>query len=130
MGASLVIDIIALFLGKSLLRFLCLIRSSRWSQAVATVRQVNVLDPDWGCPAVKVFFRVTSTNGLVEGASEIPFLFRRSAREYATTFFPGKPVVVRVGGRNAQRALFFSIDQEPRSSTITEPGRQNGDKRK
>lgn len=113
MGASLVIDIVAIFLWKSLLHLLWFIRSSRWNQAVASVRQVDVLDPDWGCPAVKVFFRVTSTNGLVEGASEIPFLFRSSAKEYATTFLPGKPVVVRVGGRNAQRALFFSIDQEP-----------------
>src|SRR6266702_8913657 len=97
---GLVIDIIAAYLYKSFARWIRFMRSSRWERKTAYVSEVLVLDPDWGCPSVKVQFRIGLNHDYGDGQDEIPFLFRWSARSYARRFSINTPISVRTNPGN------------------------------
>jgi len=75
-----VIDIVLVFLFKSTVRLLHLLKSSKWERSTALVMDRAVLEPAMGCPSVKVHYKVFPNDRSTEGWDEIPFLFDWSAK--------------------------------------------------
>lgn len=107
-----VIDIVFMFLFKSFVRTLRFIKSSRWNRKTASVMDCIVLDPLMGCPSVKVHYQVVSIDRAQEGWNEIPFCFRRSAKQYAPRFSNNRSVTVRINPQRPDEMLFFEMDQK------------------
>jgi len=112
MGASLVLDILLVFLWKSILRIFWLVRTSEWARNNAIVTCAHLSIPDWGCPVVKLSYKLVTHDEHQEGTSEIPFFFMGSAKQCARMFSDANPVIVRVDLANSQRTRFFCIDQK------------------
>lgn len=111
---GLVIDIVLAFLFKSLVRSFHFLKSLRWRRSTATVVDSTVLDPYIGCPSVKVHYQVSSDSSL-QGADQVPFYLRGSAKRYAQSFSRNLEVIVRVNPTNSGEMLFFPYDQPPSS---------------
>ena len=112
MGAGFVADIFVVFLVKSCLLFWRVLRSSRWPRMSANLVRVSVLDPDWGCPSIKVSFTGDLSEKFRDSTSEVPFVFLSSARQYARRLESQGLVTVRVDPGSANRAWFFCLDQK------------------
>jgi hypothetical protein len=112
-----VLDIAVMFIFKSLVRAMRFLRSLRWERTKATVVDLTVLDPDMGCPSVKIRYQVLSNGVSHQGVDELPFFLRRSAKSYARDFPHNQTVVVRINSGNPREMLFAPSDQYRSSAT-------------
>jgi hypothetical protein len=110
--AGFVIDIVLVFLFKSLVRAFQFIESLRWDHRTASVLNCLVLDPLMGCPSVRVHYKIASNGCSQEGCNEIPFCFRSSAKQHAQRFPSNLQVTVRVNPNNPEEMQFFDFDQK------------------
>jgi hypothetical protein len=108
---GLVIDIVLAFLFKSFVRAFHFMESLRWKRVTATVVDSAVLDPYMGCPSVKVHHQAVSSESSQQGADEVPFYLRGSAKKYAQGFSRNLIVTVRVNPKNSREMFFFPYDQ-------------------
>lgn len=109
---GLVLDIVLAYLFKSLVRAFRFIKSMRWDRKTGSLIDFMVLDPFMGCPSVMVHYKVISNDRSKEGRNEIPFCFRRSAKQYAPKLSSNLPVTVRVNPNNPEEMQFFAFDQK------------------
>ncbi len=106
-----VLDIALMFLFKSVLRAIRFLKSLRWNRSTATVLDSTVIDPDIGCPSVKVHYQIVANGGSQQGEDDVPFFLRRSAKSYALNFSENRAVVVRINPANPKEMLFAPSDQ-------------------
>jgi hypothetical protein len=115
---GLVLDIAVMFIFKSLIRAVRFLRSLRWKHVEATVVDSIVVDPDMGCPSVKVRYQIFSNGVSQQGVEEFPFFLRRSAKNYAKGFSENQLVVIRINSGDAREMLFASSDQHRSSAAV------------
>jgi len=108
---GLVLDIAVAFLVKSFIRTFWFMKSFRWDRITGSVLDSTLLDPNMGCPSVRMHYRILSSEGPREGRDEVPFFLRRSARDYARTFSGNPVVTIRVNPHATRATLFFDLDQ-------------------
>lgn len=111
-----VLDIVLMFIFKSVVRAIRFLKSLRWNRSAATVLDLTVIDPDMGCPSVRVHYQIVSSGGSQQGADEMPFFLRGSAKSYVRNFSKNQPAVVRVNPGNPNEMLFAPSDQHRSSA--------------
>jgi hypothetical protein len=109
---GLVIDIFLMFFVKAAIRTFRFIRSERWVRTVARILDVTLLDPDMGCPLIRVDYQVIFDDQTLSGREEIPYCFRWSAKQYAQLLSRNPILTVRVNPDNPEEMRFFELDQE------------------
>ncbi len=114
--AGLVLDIVVMFIFKSFVRAMRFLRSLRWNHSTATVLNLTVIDPDMGCPSVRVQYQLVSNGSSQQGVDELPFFLRGSAKRYVEEFPKSRDVVVRVNPGNHREMLFVPYDQHRASA--------------
>jgi hypothetical protein len=108
---GLVIDIVLVFLWKGSSRIIGLIKSMRWVRTTVSAFRGDPLDPYWGCPSVRVQYRLGSNQDSREVCDEVPFLLRQSAKRYAEKLSLRRTIIVRVNPANKAETHFFAFDQ-------------------
>ncbi len=108
---GLVIDIVVVFLAKSVYRAVLVVRSRRWERVEARVVESASRNPDMGCSFVQVHYRFGSNHDTLEDLDEIPFMLRTDAEAYARRLVPNTPIVVRVNPGDARDTHMFRHDQ-------------------
>jgi len=114
---GLVLDIVVMFIFKSFVRAMRLLKSLRWNRTKATVLDSTLVDPDMGCPGVRVHYQIASHGDIHQGVDELPFFLRGSAKSYVQRLSRSQAVVVRVNPANPKDMLFAPSDQ-PHSSIV------------
>jgi hypothetical protein len=71
-----------------------------------------VLDPLFGCPSVKLFYKFDFEGHSTKGSDVIPFSDVLRAKAYAERFPHNLPRTVRVNPENPQETRFFEWDQK------------------
>jgi len=113
---GLVLDIVVMFIFKSFVRAMRFLKSLRWNRSIATVLDSTLVDPDMGCPSVRVHYQIASNGNTQQGVDEVPFFLRGSAKSYVRSFSRSQAVVVRVNPENPHEMLFALSDQHRSSS--------------
>jgi hypothetical protein len=108
---GLVLDILVVFLWKGALRIIGFIKSMRWVRTTVSVFRGDPLDPYWGCPSVRVHYRIGTNQDSLEGCDEVPFLLRQRAKRYAAKLSLTPTIIVRVNPANSAETQFFASDQ-------------------
>jgi hypothetical protein len=108
---GLVLDILVVFLWKGFLHTVGFIKSMRWVRTTVSVFRGEPLDPYWGCPSVRVQYRIGTKPDSQEVCDEVPFLLRRSAKRYAAKLSLSQTIIVRVNPANSADTQFFAFDQ-------------------
>ncbi|HEY6846759.1 MAG TPA: hypothetical protein VI320_11140 [Terracidiphilus sp.] len=116
---GLVLDIVVMFIFKSSVRAIRFLKSLRWNRSIATVLDSTLVDPDMGCPSVKVHYQIASHGDTQQGVDEVPFFLRGSAKSYVRNFSRNQTVVVRVNPGNPDEMLFAPSDQRRSSAAAT-----------
>jgi hypothetical protein len=116
---GLVLDIAVMFIFRSLVRIARFLSSLGWSRNDATVLDATVIDPDMGCPSVKIHYQVVSNGRTQQGEDQIPFFLRTSAKSYARSLAEKRSIVVRINPANPRQTLFTPSDQKRSSAPIT-----------
>lgn len=111
-----VLDIALMFILKSMVRAMRFLKSLRWDRSAATVLDLTVIDPDMGCPSVRVHYQIVANQGSQQGADDVPFFLRGSAKNYAQNFSENRVIVVRVNPGNPKEMLFAPSDQHRSSA--------------
>ena len=81
-----VLDLILTFSAKSLMRLFYYAASSNWNRVTALVTGQIVVDPVWGCAAVKLHYKFELDGQWIKGWDKIPMLYPSEARDYAASF--------------------------------------------
>jgi hypothetical protein len=105
-----VIDIVVAYLYKSLVRLFEYVESARWKKTSALIVESSVLDPDIGCPSVRIRYRQIDAEPVAE--EEVPFFWRPDARRFSEKFPPGRQVTVRVHPEHPTITRFFGMGQK------------------
>jgi hypothetical protein len=108
---GLVIDIILVYLFKSTVRMFHFFKSSGWERSKASFTNWTVVDPDLGCPSVKLHYEFSSNGSLTTGSDEIPFYMRWHAKTYAESLSRELHPIIRVNPKNPDETQFFESDQ-------------------
>ena len=108
---GLFIDIVIVFIAKSLLRGIAYVRSRRWDRRNATLREVSVLHYAFGCDCVRARYVVEGSARGVESIEEIPFMLPTNGSLLASRLGYLRAIVVRVNPVRAAESRFFLSDQ-------------------
>ncbi len=108
MGA-LVLDFIAIFLWRGMLRIFLSIRSSKWLRTTGKIVRANV--PRTTAAYIDTSYEFEREGAVFTGYSKVPFLVHSSADEYARSLQSGTPIIVRVNPQNPGESAFFTTDQ-------------------
>jgi hypothetical protein len=108
----LVIDIMAAYLFKSMVRVFDFIRSCKWQRSRASFTEWEVVRPEWGCPSVKLHYEFVSKESSFTGSDEIPFYMAWLAKTYAESLSRELRALIRVNPKNPLQTHFFEMDQE------------------
>jgi hypothetical protein len=100
-----------MYLIKSVVRIFHYYKTSSWEQTTALVTGHIVLDPFFGCPSLKLFYKYDSNEGPAKGWDLIPFQSRPHAKYYAESFSHNMPRTIRVNPNNPWETQFFERDQ-------------------
>jgi hypothetical protein len=108
---GLVIDIIAAYFYKSVIRMLEFLGSARWKATRALIYESSVRNPGLGCAVVRIVYRLVGEEAPWPIEAEVPFLISRDTEGFSRKFPAGRQVRVRMHPDFPHQTRFFGIDQ-------------------
>jgi len=110
---GLYVDVVAVFVYKSIIRLFSLIGSLRWNRAAAVMLDCSAVNrTSGGCPFVTIEYQIGSGSNSYMKQEEIPFYLYWCAKRYADKCATRSDVVIRVHPLHSSETRFFEIDQK------------------